>query len=694
VRNILLALLAAFTFLTAAPTSAAVIGPDTGSSSGGGPAPLDPAILAGTELEASHDLGDMAPIWMQELGIEAGQVLWLRWRTTGAAVYHGRFEVRDQTDALVMDGYSGGLEGGEGHRQFSLSLDDLSGAPFTVRIRPLTAGDLPAAQWSNFVVLNEAEPGEPTCFTPAGLDEPIHDKLAQIASEHAVPALAGAIVNRSGMSLFDAVGVRSTDSLVPVTKWDKWHLGSITKSMTSTLAAILIQKYPYSVAGGTRIRDVFGDEPWFDALNTQFKELTLGQLLSQHSGLVANPDVAIDQLEDGNLSLIERRRGYTRYVGQEHISLGQAFYYHNGNFVIAAAMLEEIFEQTWEDLIEEHLFGPLGMNDTGFGTGPLDGVSQPAGHFGENDFVVNTGDNPDGLGPAGLVHTTLVDLGKYVRLYLNGSEGEVALTQHTLDGLFSPYPTGERYNWGWVNSLEPAGLQLWHNGSNGLWYAEVSIRPDEGFGLIAATNIAGLVMDPAPGRGLAAVADAMAMLLEHQTGCPSSGPVGGGAFGSLNGSGSGGGVSAGTASIGLRQPVSTSARTLQVDILPRKCSGLELKARGKVKVAILSTESFDATTLVPGSLRIGDARAVRSRRKDVGGAALAEACTAPSLEEARAARRKDGRKDLLVTFRRADLLELLTAPEVNGEVALFVSGTTFDGETMLGGEVVPVGAAR
>lgn len=692
-RRLFLVLVAAFSLLTPLAAQAVLPGSNPGSGGPGtGPGPINPALTAGTSLDVSHDLGDHGIQWFREIGVEAGQILWFRWQTAGAGGVEGRYEIRDQADALVIEGISSGLQTLDGYRQFSLSIDDLAGAPFTIRIRPFSSVGAPVAQWSNPVLLSAWEPGDPTCFTPAGVGEPIYDKLYAIRDRNYVPALAGAIVNRSGMSIFDAVGVRSTDSQVPVTPQDKWHLGSITKSMTATLAAILIQGFPYLVSPETSIRDVFANEPWFADLNAHFKDLMLKELLAQHSGLVANPQIAIDQLEDTDLSLIERRLGFTRYVGQEQISLGKQFFYHNGNFVIAAAMLEKIFAQSWEVMIQGLLFEPLGMYDTGFGTAVLDGVSQPVGHGGDSGFVVAPGDNTDGLGPAGLVHTTLVDLGKYVRLFLNGSEGDLTLLPSTLDMIFAPYPTDEPYNWGWVNSMEPGGLQLWHNGSNNNWYAEVTIRPDEGFGLIAATNIARLGTDPDPGRGLVAVGEAMAMLMQHQTGCPAV--PGRGAFGSFDGGGTGLGGS--IASPGLRQPISGRAQTLQVDVLPKQCRRpLKAKARGKVKVAILSTENFDATTLDADSLRLaGDAQPLKVRTKDVGGAGLAGACSEESPKAARAARKKDGRKDLLLTFRRADLLEILEAGAVEGAVSLTLQGDTRDGARLVGGEVVPVAPKR
>lgn len=519
-----------------------------------------PPTLYATELDASHDLGDLGPIWVRELSVEVPSTLWFRWRTQGFSATQARYELRDAFDALVAQGTNATGSDAEGWRYFSLPFTTVADAPYTMHVFPQDTNGATAGQTSNAVLLNEAVPGETTCFTDAGLGLPIHDPLEGIRQMHGVPGLAAAVTHAGSMVVFDAVGVRSTDSQVPVTPHDKWHMGSITKSMTSTLLAILVQKYPFSVQPGMSIRDVFSDEAWYDDLEPLFRDITLAELVAQRSGIVAHPAPANAQLANGGLSMIQRRREYTRHLGQVPVwdpnapgwFSGEIFYYHNGNFVVAAAMLEKIFGQPWEDLIADHLFDPLGMHDTGFGTDALDGVNQPAGHRGDTSFVVDTGDNVPGLGPAGTVHTTLVDLAKYARLHITGNEGAVVLTQATRDMLQTPYPTGLGYNWGFDNQSVGSGVQLWHNGSNLLWYAELLIRPDEGFAIMAATNIERLDSDPDTDgdgelnpRGPRAVGDTMAMLMEYQTGCPDdpdrapmSGAVGpglGGSFGPLLG---------------------------------------------------------------------------------------------------------------------------------------------------------------
>ena len=61
-------------------------------------------------------------------------------------------------------------------------------------------------------------------------------------------------------------------------------------------------------------------------------------------------------------------------------------------------------------------------------------------------------------------------------------------------------PFGGEYAMGWV--VTPAGA-LWHNGSNTMWYAEVTVNPATGKIAAAAANAVTAGSQPAVGKALA-----------------------------------------------------------------------------------------------------------------------------------------------------------------------------------------------
>ena len=186
-----------------------------------------------------------------------------------------------------------------------------------------------------------------------------------------------------------------------------------------------------------------------------------------------------------------------------------SFQYENANYIIAGAMLENLFNDSWEDLITQYLFQPLGMTSAGFGGPANGGISQPWGHYDNNGTYMPTdGDNTPSLGPAGTVHASLEDWGKFIRLYLKGQEGGVTLTAATRAELTKAYTSSDpwfvvwpqSYGWGWGIS-EGGDKVLGHDGSNTAWYARAVVFVDKGYALLAVTNAAALGGESRHGSG-------------------------------------------------------------------------------------------------------------------------------------------------------------------------------------------------
>src|SRR5690606_25105472 len=64
--------------------------------------------------------------------------------------------------------------------------------------------------------------------------------LEAIRERHALPALAGLLIEGGEVAAVGASGVRAAGSDEPARADDVWHLGSCTKAMTATLLATLV----------------------------------------------------------------------------------------------------------------------------------------------------------------------------------------------------------------------------------------------------------------------------------------------------------------------------------------------------------------------------------------------------------------------------------------------------------------------
>ncbi len=358
------------------------------------------------------------------------------------------------------------------------NLDTMTGSlagPDTLR--------LASAVWSISVDFSRGDLWPPKLLT--------RDSLPEARHASGSPAMGLAHARASGPVTILVDGLRSIDDTVPVAANDRWLLASVSKSMTATLVARLVE------AGGitwdTTVADLLSDTA--PGMLDAYKRVTFRHLLSNHAGLQPNIDTpdfmtfSRDALDDARE---ERLRYATFALKQTPTSTpGEAMLYANNGYVITGAMLEARYGQPWEKLIEAHLFRPLGIGSFGFGPPGTPGqLDQPLGHARQRD----TGelipgrpgsgvaiDNPYAMGPTGRIHMNLADLIAYLRAHLHRPENFLAraswATLHT-----PPFTPG--YAMGWFTD----GNMLRHSGAMARWQTIAGVDHARGVVAAAAAN--------------------------------------------------------------------------------------------------------------------------------------------------------------------------------------------------------------
>ncbi|MCJ8321162.1 MAG: beta-lactamase family protein [Colwellia sp.] len=316
--------------------------------------------------------------------------------------------------------------------------------------------------------------------------------LAQIVEyiriDSGLPALAAVLVHDGQVIEMTATGIRSINSNKAVTTQDKWHLGSLTKSMTSTLAAMLVKQGV--INWHTTISEVYPE--LLGVMNSKYENIQLDQLLSHTSGMRLNlPEVNSYQTSSIDIESQRQQMVEAALILNPEIEQGQ-FLYSNLGYMVAGAMMERLTNTSWETLLENNLFNALAMTSSGFGVPDVQGnLSQPVGHISQGSgWVANNTDNPAVMGPAGIVHSSLEDMGNYIAAHLAGAlENDVAglLTAEEFSKLHATTKSSN-YALGWVINAD----SLTHNGSNTKWLAEVQIFPKKNMALFIVTNAADL----------------------------------------------------------------------------------------------------------------------------------------------------------------------------------------------------------
>ena len=318
--------------------------------------------------------------------------------------------------------------------------------------------------------------------------------------------------------------IQGTDVMLTVD--DKWHVGSITKSMTATMIARLVEqnRLTWDAPLPLLLPDMAAE------MHEGWKDVTLHHLLCHTAGLPANFPLKTQFIRP--VSREARHEARKAALAEMLTSApanqpGTEMVYSNAGYTLAGFIAAIRQSSTWEDLMEQEVFGPLKLSTAGFG--PPQGKEphdQPWGH--QRAWFLRArkdprvfADNSPVIGPAGIVHMSMNDLARYGWTHLHGE---------TTSGVFLAIETRERlhtgviddYAYGWVewNKEWAGGRVLWHNGSNTFWYALLVLLPAHDTVIVIVTNDGDVrTAEPA----FASLAETIAARLDDET-MPPPGP--------------------------------------------------------------------------------------------------------------------------------------------------------------------------
>jgi len=315
-----------------------------------------------------------------------------------------------------------------------------------------------------------------------------------------VPALAIAVVKNDSIVLMKGYGTRTMGTAQPVDEHTLFAIGSSSKAFTATLAAMMVDegKMRWDDAATTYLPAVQLFDPYVT------RELTLRDLLTHRSGL-ARGDL-MWYATDYNRDEILRR---VRFL-KPSWSVRSRFGYQNIMYLAAGQAVAHAAGKSWDDLVRERIFTPLGMTESNTSVRDLAGKENVATpHTEVNDtLLIVPWHNIDNIGPAGSINSNASDMIKWVRFQLaQGSVNGKSLVSasaigetHTAQMFIpvgpdarqvNPYTHLESYGMGWFLS-DYRGRELDQHGGNidGM-SAMVAIIPEEKLGLVILTNANG-----------------------------------------------------------------------------------------------------------------------------------------------------------------------------------------------------------
>ena len=292
-----------------------------------------------------------------------------------------------------------------------------------------------------------------------------------------VPSIGIAVVH-DGQRHARAFGYADVAKQVPATAQTGYYIGSTTKAFTGLSAAILAERGQIDL-----------DAPVDTYLPVPFKA-TLRQLMS-HSAPIENNPVVFRTAFSGDHSTEALLR-----ILADTKPRTEGFRYDNLGYVIAGLALERVTGKPWQQLHDELIFKPLGMNRTTAYMSraeraplalPYDIIA--TGNIG----LLTYRKNDKMMHAAGGTVTTPEDLTRWLEAHLNGSRAipanafaETQKQQAAVEprGAFQ----GRGYGFGWYQGTHGGDAVLYHGGGFEGWRALFSFMPQKKLGVAVVTN--------------------------------------------------------------------------------------------------------------------------------------------------------------------------------------------------------------
>lgn len=326
------------------------------------------------------------------------------------------------------------------------------------------------------------------------------DYVNKALKEWEVPGVAIAIVKNDKVILSRGYGVRKIGENTPVDDKTFFAIGSASKAFTAATIAMLVDEGKLKWDDpATKYLPGF---QLFDPYVT--REITVRDLLCHRSGLERG-----DLLWYGSNYSRDQILQRVRYL-KPSWSFRSQFGYQNIMYLAAGQVAANVTGKSWDDIVHERIFKPLGMNTSNTTIRDLKSLNNVASPHNKIKEKVQTIDwrNIDNIAPAGSINSNVSEMIEWVRLHLNngkfgdkqvissGSVTEMHTPQTVIRregpwSLLMPEAHFLNYGLGWFLQDYRGRLIIQHGGNIDGMSALVAMMPEEKVGIVILTNMDG-----------------------------------------------------------------------------------------------------------------------------------------------------------------------------------------------------------
>lgn len=258
-------------------------------------------------------------------------------------------------------------------------------------------------------------------FAPAHAAPPsdLDRYVKRVFDTFETPGLAIAIAERGKPTVLRTYGVRRMGEPAKVDEHTMFSMGSTTKAFTSALLAMLVDEGKLS--WDDKVVDLVPGFRMYDPYASA--EMTVRDLLVHRSGLGlgAGDLLFVPETTLTRAQIVEK----LRYIKPAR-SFRSGYAYDNLLYVVAGRVIEEVCQDTWENVLRERILEPLQMQHTMTSSTTPPGANKGWPHARVSTELRGAGPMTplptqmrfDNSAPAGSLNASIADVARWIELQL------------------------------------------------------------------------------------------------------------------------------------------------------------------------------------------------------------------------------------------------------------------------------------
>lgn len=286
------------------------------------------------------------------------------------------------------------------------------------------------------------------------------------------------LVARGGKPVFSkGYGMANIEWDVPNSPESVYRLGSVTKQFTAMAITMLQERGKLNV--NDPLCKYIADCP------AAWKPITVKNLLTHTSG-IPNYTEFSDFVKTTVMPVTTAEMTDLLKTKPLNFAPDEKYAYSNSGYYLLGVIIEKVSDKTYADFLQENIFTPLGMKNTGFDD-PLKIIKNRAAGYQRVAGKIMNASYTDMSVPyaAGSLYSTTGDL----LLWDQALYTEKLVSRKSLDEIFTPYKSGYGYGWGIGKRFEHRSIS--HGGGIYGFATDISRYPYDNVTVIVLTNIQG-----------------------------------------------------------------------------------------------------------------------------------------------------------------------------------------------------------